>query len=102
MEMPGLAQLMGGWLHQDFDIIGTVDENIDEFARKNPRRAATLPDEVAWLLSAHDSESELQAVLDRLGCDVMPDDGVSYREWLTHIADRVRAATSDGTNRRET
>lgn len=94
MDTPALSELMGSYLHQDYDLVGTVNDNIDAFVRDFSDVATDLPDEVRALLSRDPSERDLQERLEGLGCQLRPPDGTSYREWLTHIADRVRQATS--------
>ncbi len=93
MEAPALRQFMGGYLHQDFDVVGTVEENLELFARTSPRLADALPLEIDHLLAEDRSEAELEDLLDEMGCQAAPPSGTTYREWLTQIADRVRQAT---------
>jgi hypothetical protein len=94
MDTPALRELMGTYLHQDFDLIGTVDDNVDAFILDFSDIAAALPVEVQALLSRDPSEQELEDLLEALGCQLRPPNGESRREWLTHIADRVRRATA--------
>ena len=97
MEIPALAQLMGAYLHQDFDVVGSVDDNIDLFVRRSSALAASLPQEVAWLLEEKRIEdAELEAILDDMGCAVAPPEDMSYRTWLAEIAEHVRSAVSTG------
>lgn len=93
MKTPALSQLMGAYLHQDYDATGTIDENVDLFVRGEIELAPALPSEVDWVLAAYRGEEELEAFVEDLGCEVLPPDDLTYREWLTQIADRVRAAT---------
>jgi hypothetical protein len=96
METPALYQLMGGYLHQDFDVVGDLDDNIDLFASDSPALAALLPREVESVLETYTTEDELEAFCDRMGCEVVPLEGEGgYRGWLTQIAERVRLATTD-------
>jgi len=92
-ETPALWQLMGAYLHQDYDLSGTIDENVKLFVAETPDLAPALPSEVAWALATFTTEEELERFVDDLGCQVLPPGGISHRAWLTHIADVVRAAT---------
>lgn len=92
-ESPALWHLMGAYLHQDYDLDGTIDDNIDLFVVDTPDLAPALPAEVERALRELSTEAELEAFVDDLGCQVLPPRGLTYREWLTQIADRVRAAT---------
>ncbi len=94
MDTPALEQLMGAYLHQDYDLVGDVWDNVDVFVARSPNLAPLLPAEVTWALQAFPNESELEAFLDRLGCQLLPEeeDG-GYRGWLTKMAERVAAAT---------
>ncbi|MBI2244568.1 MAG: hypothetical protein HYU55_11720 [Nocardioides sp.] len=38
---------MTGYLHQDFDLVGSVEDSLDLFVRQSPALAASLPDEIA-------------------------------------------------------
>ncbi|GAA4698401.1 contact-dependent growth inhibition system immunity protein [Nocardioides conyzicola] len=93
-EWPALWQLMGAYLHQDFDAFGTIDDNIDLFVLESPDLAPALPAEVQRALDQFSTEPELEAFVDDLGCQVLPPGDLTYREWLTQIADRVRAAAA--------
>lgn len=84
--------LMMGFLHQDYLDVGDVQANVDEFMSEYPDLAAQVPAEVQEAVQDL-TESELQDLLDRLGCEVLPPPGVSYSTWLTQIADHVRTAT---------
>jgi hypothetical protein len=95
METPALYQLMGGYLHQDFDLVGDVDENVDLFASDSPALAARLPQEIEWALATYTTEEELEDLCDRMGCELVPLEGEGgYRGWLTEIAVRVRQASA--------
>ncbi|GAA2147094.1 hypothetical protein GCM10009844_23970 [Nocardioides koreensis] len=94
MQTPALRQLMSAYLHQDYDLIGDVWENVDAFVTESPDLAVLLPGEVAWTLANYPDEAELERFVDTLGCQLGPlDDEGGYRGWLTEIARRVAAAT---------
>ena len=92
MTSPALHELMRSYLHQDYDLIGTIDDNIDQFVRDFDDLAPFLPDEVARLLASVTDDNEIRAALEEMGCQLRPTDG-TYRAWLQQIADRVRART---------
>lgn len=93
-QRSALATLMGGYFHQDvFDIYPDEFAAVDDFARSAPAYAATLPDEIADVLRRLPNEDALETYLAQLGCAIDSGD-VTYREWLTQIADRVRSATA--------
>ena len=92
-ETPALKMLMMGYLHQDYRLVGDVQDNVDEFLAEDSELAAHLPTEIASVVEQLDDASVEQLVV-RLGAEVRPPTGVTYREWLTQIADRVRAATA--------
>jgi len=93
-ESPALWHLMGAYLHQDYAYDGTIDDNVDLFVVDTPDLAPALPAEVERALRELLTEAELETFVDDLGCQVFPPDGLTYRAWLTRIADRVRAATA--------
>jgi len=93
-ESPALWHLMGAYLHQDFDLSGTIEDNIDLFTQEPADLVQALPDEVDRALRELTTEAELKSFVGELGCQVRPPAGLTYREWLTRIADRVRAATA--------
>lgn len=92
LNTPALRMLMMGYLHQDYRLVGDVQANVDEFVADHPELALLLPAEVATVVAEVD-ESGVEEHVRRLGAEVRPPAGVSYQDWLTQIADRVRAAT---------
>lgn len=72
MELPALSQLMGAYLHQDYELFGaTPGDAAAAFLRDDPARRRVLPAEVKAVLESH-SEAELGALLASLGCQRMP------------------------------
>ncbi len=94
-DVPALDQLMGAYFHQDWDMDGDEWDVVALFIKDEPELAIEVPAEVEATLAAHPEEADLKAfILDGLGgCFAADRDGGTYREWLTQIADRVRAAT---------
>ena len=93
MRYPALDQLMGAYLHQDYSVFGSVEDNVDLFVVETPALAPRLPDEVADLLDSVATDEQIRDILRSLGCQLRPTEG-TYRAWLQQIADRVRAATA--------
>lgn len=91
IDAPALEALVRTYFHQDYDLIGSISENIDRFVVDFPALAPRLPAEVAHLAA---TDEEIETLLTSFGCELNPPDNLSYREWLTQIADRVRAATA--------
>ena len=96
METPALSQLMGAYLHQDYLYEGTVEDNVTLFMEEDSQLASQLPAEVDRLLASGVSEADIDRLVHELGCQVLPPDNTSYRDWLAQIADHVRAATAAG------
>ena len=96
MKTPALEQLMGTYLHQDYDLVGSVWDNVDAFVLESPELAPGLPAEVDWVNATIVSENELKAYLHSLGLQVLPptESHGGYRGWLSEIARRVEAATA--------
>jgi hypothetical protein len=92
MNTPALHELMRSYLHQDYDLVGTVADNVDLFLADHPELAAELPDEIDAVLSATPEERDLERLVDELGTEVRPPPSQSYRDWLTQIAHRVRGS----------
>ena len=93
IDAPALEALVRTYFHQDYDLIGTVDDNVDRYVSDFSDLAPQLPAEVSHL-EASLTESETEELLNTFGCELLPPDDLTYREWLTQIADRVRAATT--------
>jgi contact-dependent growth inhibition (CDI) system CdiI-like immunity protein len=92
VKTPALEQLMGTYLHQDYDLIGSVWDNVDAFVVESPELASELPAEVDWVNTSIASEDELRAYLHSLGLQVLPPrESNGYRGWLSEIARRVEA-----------
>ena len=96
MDYPALDQLMGSYLHQDFDLFGpTPWAAVDAFVRDEPDLGARLPGEIRELLEATPSETDVQAELEDMGCQIaVPADEGGYRAWLQAIADRAARGPS--------
>lgn len=93
MSRSALATFVGVYLDEDlFEAYGDEYEAADAFVAEQPRHAATLAAEIDQLLRSNADESALARQLRDLGLGINTGD-VTYREWLTHIANHVRTAT---------
>lgn len=88
MDHPALQHLMGAYLHQDFDIFGTVEDNVDIFIIQEPS-SASLVSEIGDVLARLTTEQQLESYLHDLGCQVLPPGGESRRDWLRGIERRA-------------
>jgi hypothetical protein len=87
VELPALGQLMGAYLHEDYELFGPSPRAAAEtFLRNEPTLQRALPGEVEAVLSSH-SEPELARLLFALGCQIPPwaDDG-TYTTSLRELA----------------
>lgn len=95
-QTPSLAHLVGAYFHQDwFEFYPDEDAAIDAFIAESGDLVAALPGEIDRVLAMFPGVKELEAYLDSQRCDYIPPEGAdAYRDWLRHIADRVRAETT--------
>lgn len=92
MNLPALYQLMGAYLHQDFDLFGkTKMDAVDAYLRDEPDSAPALVEEIEFVLVTTPDEAGLKHTLDELGCQVLPpEEAGTYRRFLELIAERAR------------
>lgn len=83
---------MGTYLHQDYDLVGSIDDNVDVFVANSPDLAQRLPSEALTVLKTF-GDDEIGNYLLSLGCQLRPreNDG-GWRGWLAHIAERTQTA----------
>jgi hypothetical protein len=96
-EWPALRSLAGSFLNEDWPELYGDDPMaaVDAFAKAQRMSAPKLSAEVANLLRALPGEAELALFMEDLNLGYDPvADGLSYREWLRSVADRVRARPS--------
>ena len=99
METPALKQLMGAYLHQDYDLIGDVPDNVDAFMEESPQLAPLLPSEVEWVLNAYETEEQLAEFVYGLGCQLRPGEG-GFPAFLSGIAQQISEG-EEGLRRRK-
>jgi catechol 2,3-dioxygenase-like lactoylglutathione lyase family enzyme len=93
-ELPQLAHLFGAYFHQDSDLDGAPDEIIGSFiGSEGPATTRQARLELVALLGRPLNDGELESAIMDLGADVDPTpDGVSLREWLEAVRDRLAEA----------
>ena len=96
-EIEQLRQVFGAYFHQDWDLDAPdVDGVIDQFIADQRGRAQLV--QLAALVDAYadsfQNDSELaRALINELWCDYLPRTaGTTAREWMQHVATRLRAA----------
>ena len=93
-EYPYLANLIGCWFHQDYDIAGsTLEAVIASFKKEsNPDTWAETQADIARLLSRLDDQALPQEFVRLFQPDVTVEgwDGMSTRQWLTRVAALLR------------
>jgi hypothetical protein len=91
LNIPALDHLIRAYFHEDWPSMGTSQDVVDQFVKDEPDLAAALPTEITLLLTSMPDESEVEALLDRLGCAYAADRYAGgYRRWLSTIAARAR------------
>lgn len=88
-----LTRLFGAYLNQDvFDLYEDEFEAAADFASDDPHGAEAAAKEIDRVLEGSADDLQIQAALHHVGLEIGPVN-LSYREWLTKLADRLRAAT---------
>ena len=86
--LPTLRHLVGAYFHQDWDTdYREYPRALDAFLRDSPDLATPLVDELAKVRGL--SESELDAMLDLLGCQFVLLEGETWHEWLDDLTRRL-------------
>ncbi|MGI5373769.1 contact-dependent growth inhibition system immunity protein [Streptomyces sp. CA-251387] len=93
-RFPALSQLLGAYFHQDFSsIYESRDEALDEYVSEAvPEDRAQAAQEIGELLTMVSSDQELDTAATALGLDLLPPQGMSLRQWLELIRNRIAAA----------
>jgi len=98
-EGPALNQLMGAYLHQDYDLFGdTPIDAVRTFLRDEPNMAQPLVGEIEFVLRSTPSESEVEELLRELGCQIRVEPELGYRGLLARIAEIARRPLSGPTS----
>lgn len=89
---PHLAELLGGYLHQDWEEeFGTAAEAVAAYrAGAGADDAARSREEIGRLLKRTKSEAGLAKACRALGCAFLPTGG--WRRWLEEVSARLAPA----------
>lgn len=89
--MDNLKHLISAYFYELWDRheYPSWEAAIDDFVRRSPARARSVPDEIEGLLAEALSDEELSARLAEWGFDAEPSEG--ERAWLSHVGSRIRA-----------
>jgi len=92
MALPALADLMGGYFHQDWDTYGTEDEVVDQFMTDQASLRDLLEPEISRMLGFELPEERLTQIVTDLGAEYDPTAKYgSARAWLEAIRSRAAA-----------
>jgi len=93
-RFPELSQLLGAYFHQNFSYFyDSRDQALDEYVGEVlPEDRAQAAQELGELLTMVSSDQELHTATTALGLSLLPPQGMSLRQWLEMIRDRIAAA----------
>ena len=87
-EWPELSRILGGYLHQDWDIEGDTPDDALRLARRegDSTDLATAVQEIDALLATQLDETGLREIVERMTEGYSPSlDGWEIRPWLRHV-----------------
>ncbi|MER6548351.1 contact-dependent growth inhibition system immunity protein [Streptomyces sp. NPDC001250] len=93
-RFPALSQLLGAYFHRNFSDFyespdGALDVYVSEAVLEDRAQAAQ---ELGELLTMVSSDQELQTAATALGLDLLPPQGMTLRQWLELIRQRITTA----------
>ncbi|MFD8305767.1 contact-dependent growth inhibition system immunity protein [Streptomyces sp. NPDC059690] len=93
-RFPELSQLLGAYFHQNFaHFYDSRDEALDEYVGEVlPEDRARAAQEIVDLLTMVSSDRELDTATSALGLGLLPPEGMSLRQWLELVRQRITAA----------
>jgi hypothetical protein len=85
-QFPGLFQILGGYLHQDFDLeFASPDEALRAASLEASEQIERALAEIDTLLKSGLAHRELERIVERLTSGYARElDGWDARAWLTH------------------
>lgn len=92
---PGLADLLGGWFDQDYDLIGwELGEILPDYAASNDKqqRELTISDIDRFIATYGETDESLrEAVVRVFKPDVIIEgwDGMTTRQWLLKVKEMI-------------
>lgn len=95
IELTELKSFLSGYFHEDWELDNAEpDEVITLFLESRPYESVLerIVEQIRWYLdSGKDDITVEQGLLNDLGCYYLPSaDGIGAKEWLRHVADRLR------------
>lgn len=92
-RFPQLSQFLGGYLHRNYsEFHATPEDAIDEYVTEvDPEDRTQAAQEITELLTMVSSDQELDTATTALGLDLLPPEGMSLRQWLELIRQRITA-----------
>ena len=87
--MENLKHLISAYFYQLWDECeySSWQDAVDDFVRRSPERARSVPHEITDLLAEDPSDEELAEQLEQWGFDAQTPNG--EREWLLGVRDRI-------------
>ncbi|EPD54750.1 contact-dependent growth inhibition system immunity protein [Streptomyces sp. HGB0020] len=90
-RFPGLGQLLGAYFHQHFlSFYDSYDDALDDYVSEVlPEDKVQVAQDIDELLAMVPSEQELDSVTSILGLGYRPPQGMTHRQWLQQIRQRL-------------
>ncbi|MFI6008169.1 contact-dependent growth inhibition system immunity protein [Streptomyces sp. NPDC051243] len=93
-RFPQLSQFLGGYLHRNYSEFhaspeDAIDDYVSEVDLEDRTQAAQ---EITELLTMVSSDEELHTGTTELGLDLLPPQGMTLRQWLELIRQRIAGA----------
>lgn len=93
-QYQNLELLLAGYFHQDWHV---DEENwisvLEGFAaHESPERVQGAVLELKQLLASENDDRRLQNTVASLGCEFLPDQDSSMREWLVEVSKRLEGS----------
>jgi hypothetical protein len=96
-QFPNLLQVLGGYLHQDFDVDhDSADTALRDAAGSQGHEQITgALREIDHLLASEIGDDELMRLVERLTAGYSPElEGWNARDWLRHARDLLAAGVA--------
>ena len=83
---PELGQVLGGYLHQDWDLEADSPDDALRLARvESEEQVSAAIEQINELLAGNQSDAELTEIVERMSAGYSPIlDGWTIRAWLVH------------------
>ncbi|WP_369170222.1 contact-dependent growth inhibition system immunity protein [Streptomyces sp. R28] len=92
-RFPQLSQFLGAYLHRNYsEFYASPEAAIDDYVSEvEPEDRTQAAQEITELLTMVTSDEELHTATTALGLDLLPPDGMSLRQWLELMRQKVTA-----------